>query len=260
MTGWTGMNRWVLVLALFVTITGTAAAAELPATVHWAQRVELGTPVSGVVAQVNVTPGARVRKGEVLVTLDARRFRAELMQARAEMERLTQVHAEAERENERAQELYDRTLLSDHELEVTKIAHATAAAQLQAAKTAVTKAELDLEYSRVRAPFDALVLEVRAGVGQAVAADLTTVPLVTVAEAGRRIVRAVLEEGRLADIRPGLALDVRTGGRVYAGKVTHIGLEPVTGAATLAYPVDILIDVPEDAALRAGQPASVVLP
>lgn len=256
---WTGMTRFVLALAGFIT-AGAVTAAEVPATVQWAQRVELGTLVSGVVARVHVAPGAQVRQGAVLVALDDRRFKAELMQARAEVERLAQVHAEARRENERAQELYDRTLLSDHELEVTKIALATAAAQLQAAKTAVTRAELDLEYSRVRAPFDALVLEVHAGVGQAVAAELAPAPLVTVAEAGRRVVRAVVEESRLADLRAGQSLEVRTGGKVYTGKLVRVGLEPVAGATPLSYPLDILIEVPEEAALRAGQAASVVLP
>lgn len=256
---WKRMIRFVLALAGMVS-AGAIAAAEVPATVQWSQRVELGTPVSGVVARVNVAAGAQVRKGAILLALDDRRFKAELAQARAEAERLQQVHAEAERENERAQELYDRTLLSDHELEVTKIALATSAAQYQAAKTAVTQAELNLEYSAVRAPFDARVLEVRAGVGQAVAADLAAVPLVTVAEAGRRAIRAALEENRLSTVRAGQSLDVRVGGKTYTGKVMHVGLEPIAQTATLSYPVDILIEVPEDAGLRAGQPAAVVLP
>lgn len=256
---WKRMIRFVFALAGLLS-AGVVAGVEVPATVQWSQRVELGTPVSGVVSRVNVAPGAQVRKGAVLVALDDRRFKAELAGARAEAERLKQVHAEAERENERAMELYDRTLLSDHELEVTKIALATSAAQYQTARTAVTQAELNLEYSAVRAPFDARVLEVRAGVGQAVAADLATVPLVTVAEAGRRVVRAVLEESRLAGVREGESLEVRTGGKVYTGKVTHVGLEPAANTTALAYPVEILVEVPEKAALRAGQPAIVILP
>lgn len=253
------MNRWGLALVGFI-MAGMVAADEMPAKIQWAQRVELGTPVSGVVVRVNATPGAQVRQGTVLVTLDDRRFKAELAQARAEVERLAQLHAEAVRENERAQELYDRNLLSEHELEVTRIALTTAAAELQAAKAALTRAELNLEYSRVRAPFDALVLEVHAGVGQAVAADLTPAPLVTVVEAGRRVVRTVLEESLIAELRVGQLLDVNIGDKVYTGKVTRLGLEPTAGGLTLSYPVDVLIEVPEDAMLRAGQSATVVLP
>jgi multidrug efflux system membrane fusion protein len=253
------MNRWMLALAVLGTAS-VASAVEVSGTVLWSQRVELGTPVSGVVARVNVAPGARVDKGTVLVALDDRRFKAELARARAEAERLEQVHAEAQRENERAQELYDRTLLSDHELEVTKIALATAAADYQAARSAVTQAELDLEYSAVRAPFKARVLDVHAGVGQAVAAELTTVPLVTVAEAGRRIVRAIVDQERLASLSEGQTLSVRVGGKAYQGTIRRVGLEPAANAPNLSYPVDILIDVPEDAGLRAGQPAFVQLP
>jgi multidrug efflux system membrane fusion protein len=256
---WTVMSRWLTVFGAMA-MAGSALAAEVAGTVQWAQRVELGAPVSGVVTRVSARPGMQVKKGDVLIGLDERRFRAELERARAETERLEQVYAEAQREQERGQELYDRTLLSDHELEVAKIGLATAAAEYQAARTAVKQAELDLEYSTVRAPFDAVVLAVHAGVGQAVAAELAAVPLVTVAEAGRRRVQLSVDHARASVLREGQSVPVRAGGAAYEGKITHVGLEPTPNAPSLAYPVDILIEAPESAGLRIGQPASVDLP
>lgn len=256
---WTVMSRWLVVLGAMA-MASMASAAEMAGTVQWVQRVELGAPVSGVVTRVSARPGMQVKKGDVLVGLDERRFHAELERARAEAERLKQVHAEAQREQERGQELYDRTLLSDHELEVAKIGLATAAAEYQAAKTAVKQAELDLEYSAVRAPFDAVVLAVHAGVGQAVAAELTAVPLVTVAEAGRRRVQLSVDPTQVTALQEGQSVPVRVRGTTYEGKITHVGLEPVPNAPSLTYPVDILIDAPESAGLRIGQSASVNLP
>jgi multidrug efflux system membrane fusion protein len=169
------------------------------------------------------------------------------------------VSEEAEREQARAQELYDRNLISNHELEVAKIAFVSAESEHQAAQAALTRAQLNVEYSAVRAPFDALVLEVRADVGQAVASDFAAVPLVTVAEAGRMVVRAPVEEGALAALTPGREVTVQVAGQRYGGTVRRVGLEPVSGGSGAPrYPLEV--NIKAGGALRAGQSATVMLP
>ena len=49
-----------------------AAATDLPASLDWGKRVELSTPVSGVIQNVPVKPGQRVEKDTVLLKLDQR--------------------------------------------------------------------------------------------------------------------------------------------------------------------------------------------
>ena len=48
-------------------LCGPALALDLPATLAWGQRVELGTHLAGLVATVEVIPGQRVEKGRTLV-------------------------------------------------------------------------------------------------------------------------------------------------------------------------------------------------
>jgi multidrug efflux system membrane fusion protein len=236
-----------------------AFAAEVQGTLQWSRRVELGTPVTGIVAKVAAEPGARVSKGQLLVQLDDRRYRAELAKARADVERLARVRDEAKREQERAQELYDRNLLSNHEMEVEKIAYVSAESQYQSARAAQIQAELNVEYSTIKAPFDALVLEVRAEAGQAVVSDLAAVPLVIVVEAKRMLVKAPVEESAVAALTPGRELAIQVGGQRFTGTVRRVGFEQMSGYSGAArYPLEVVISA--EGNLRAGQSVTVVLP
>ncbi|NTV95356.1 MAG: biotin/lipoyl-binding protein, partial [Thiobacillus sp.] len=117
-----------------------AWAADLTAQLEWSQRVAIAIPLTGVVETVNVQPGQRVDKGAALLSLNQTVFKAGLMEARADIERLTQEKADAQRELDRANELYARTVSSTTELDAAKLRHARAAALLAAAEARVEKA------------------------------------------------------------------------------------------------------------------------
>lgn len=238
-----------------------ALGLELNGHLEWARRVELGTPVSGVVERIPAKVGERVKEGAGLVFLDQRRFNAEVDKAQAEMGRLKRVLAEAEKELGRAKELYDRTLLSNHDLELTNIEYATARAKFSAAKAALVDARLNLEYSAVRAPFAAVVLHISAEKGQSVVSRLEASPLVTLAESGRMIARVLIPEEQVDTLTEGDEATVTVGGRKFSGRVRGVGLEPASGTRPSGYPVDILFNYdPTEIVLRAGRKAEVLLP
>jgi len=236
-----------------------ATALELDGNLQWARRVELSTPVSGVVDRIPVEVGQRVDQGTGLLYLDQRRPEAAVEEAEAEQARLQSVLAEARRELERARELYDRTLLSEHDLELAKIEYATARANFASAKAALVDARLDLEYSVIRAPFPALVLAVNAQKGQTVVSELEAKPLVTVAESHRMVARILVSEEQVSEIAEGDGATVGMQGRTFPGRVERVGLEPVGEAGR--YAVDILFDYdPGEGVLRAGRKVEVNVP
>lgn len=251
----TGAAALALV-ALWLGTGAALAAEEVPATLQWARRVTLSTLVAGTVSAVPAQVGARVKKGAALVKLDPRRFDAALEEAKARVESTTQKNKEAQRELERAQELYDRTVLSDRELQLARIGAASAAADYRAAQAALVQAQLDKEYSTVTAPFDALVLAVPAEVGEVIVAELKPEPLVTIAASDRMLARFVAQETQLARLQSGQAVQVEVDGRRYRGAIRDIGLEP-TGSG--GYPVDVSFAT-GDRVLRAGRHATVHLP
>lgn len=255
------MKRMVAVLPLVLSLSGVVQAAEVVGSLQWVRRVELSTPVSGIISSVAVLNGDEVRKGQVLVTLDQRGFRAAVQKAEALVLKRSEARDEAKRELERATEMYERTLLSDHELQVSKIAHASAESDYQVAEAERTQARLDLEYSRVTAPFDGVVLQRSAEVGQTVVSRLQSVTLVSLAEIGRMLARIEVGEQELAQLKRGQELAVRVGNNNYRGVVQRLGMEPVIAAGGIAkYEADVLFDYPSNERLRAGQSVTVVLP
>ena len=91
-------------------------AAEVQATLQWSQRVELSTPVSGVVQAVNVEVGDTVKRGQVLLTLDSTAYQARVAENQSELTRLNAEAEEAKRDLDRVQELYARTVVATAEL------------------------------------------------------------------------------------------------------------------------------------------------
>ena len=90
------------------------------ATVHWYNNVPLSLPVSGVVKKVFVKSGDQVKKGQVLISLDKTVFQARVNALLMAFKAAAADFSEAEKEWNRAQALYDRTVLSDYELQIKK--------------------------------------------------------------------------------------------------------------------------------------------
>ncbi len=245
----------MIALALWLPCA-TVFAEGLDARLQWAQRVALGTPVSGVIERVDAVPGQRVKRGQVLLALDARPLQARVTGLDAELVGRQHDLDEARRELERTQELYERTLLADHDLALAKIALAGAEATLKTTEARLTQARWELEYSRIRAPFAAWVLQRQAEPGQTVVSTLQAEPLLVVARAGVMLARAMIDADRLSSLKPGQKVDVKVAGRTHAGRVQAIGLEPDGDGK---YPLDVQFDSGERL-LRAGLPARIELP
>lgn len=245
-------------LCIGLLLWGSAAWAEdFSAQLDWTHRVTLSTLVSGTVSEVAVQPGQRVDRGAILVRLDPRRFEATVREAEARATSLAQKNQEAQRELERAEELYDRTVLSDRDLQLAKIAAAMAEADYRAVQAARVQAQLDLEYSVVRAPFAGLVLDVPAEVGQTVITTVRTEPLAVLAAGGDMLARLAVPPAVLDRLETGQAARVTVNGSSYTGRIARLGMEPLEGSAN-RYAVEVIFDAGQDR-LRAGGEATVTL-
>jgi multidrug efflux system membrane fusion protein len=249
------MRAWILAVGLGGVAQG-ALALDLDGSLAWGQRVELGTLVSGVVSEVAVRPGDTVEQGASLLRLDDRGFHAEVKRARAMLARAESELDEARREDERAQELYDRTLLSDHERQVAQIALVDAQSSASEAQAALTQARLDLERSHIKAPFDARVLAVNAAVGQAVVTRLQSQPLIVLVDNRAMLAQAEIGASQLAELEVGQAAQVGLGGEWLEGRIYDIGLEPLRhGEREAIYRIRVMFEAEPEQVLRAGMPA-----
>jgi len=237
-----------------------AHALDVPATLHWSKRVELGTSVSGVIKTVAANPGDKVSKGDSLIKLDDRHYAAALSKARARVKDLGEKRKEAKRELDRAQQLYDRTVLSDHELQTAKNARVAAESDYETARAERVTAELNLEYTDIRAPFNAFVLQRNVEVGQTIVSELKPEILVIIAAAGEMIARGYIAQKDLNGLSRGQAVSVVVAGLNYDAKIKHVGLEPVkSDKQGIYYEIDIVFNTGERL-LRAGQKVTIKLP
>ena len=243
--------------ALIVLSAASAAQAQtvVEGTIEWARRSNLGMPVTGVVAQVAVAPGAPVERGQALVVLEPGPFDAAVDAAQAQVARLDPDLAEARRELERAEDMYDRTLISDHDLELVRIALMRVRAEAARAKAMLRRAEIDRARSVLRAPFAGVVVERRVAVGEVVNAGVENVPLVVLGDVSRFVARARLQADALPGWSPGLAVTVLIAGHRIKGTVRHVSLEPAGNAeaADPVYAVDVEFAPDADITVRVGQ-------
>jgi len=241
-------------LAFFALAT-SAAAADFPAVLDWSQRAVLSTPVSGVIDAVSVATGERVTAGQPLLQLDQRPFESALADASAQLRKHKLQRDEARRELERTRELYERTVISVHDLQLEEIAFAAAESDLTSAVTARDAASLQLEYSTLHAPFAGLVLALDVSAGMTVINTQQATPLVTLAQDRPMHALARIDAATLSGLAPGQAATVSVHGTRYAGRIGDIGAEPDSGGR---YTLTVVFD-PGERALRAGLPAAVEL-
>jgi len=251
----------MLVFALVFSLTGSAGLVRSTtsvteeATLQWVRTVALSTPVNGIVAEVKVNKGDRVRTDQVLMRLDNETFRADVFADRARLKQARNNRDEARRELERTQELYDRTLLSDHDLQLAKIQKDAADADVLSARANLTKAEHDFGRSIIRAPFSAWVLQRNAQPGQTVVSRMQAVPLIILAEADRMLARSLVSGIAVDNIKRNDKAKVTVSGQSYAGTVSFVAMEPEkTGSDR--YVVEVVFATNKQM-LRVGQPAKV---
>jgi membrane fusion protein (multidrug efflux system) len=156
-----------------VTVSNAVYYDDYPATVNALNQVELRPQVSGFITGVHFADGSRVRKGQLLYSIDQQLYAANYEQAVANLKvqeaNLNKAQKDAARYHELdkndaiAKQLVDN---ADAAVEVTKKQADAARANIQAVQTSV-------RYTKVYAPFDGLIGISSVKVGAAVTAGQT---------------------------------------------------------------------------------------
>ena len=150
-------------------ITVKAQGSVTPRT-----QTTLVSEVSGLITEVSAAfvAGGFFSKGDVLVRIDDRNYRAEVKRAQAAVRaaetnvtRETGLADYAREDWERAQSVL-RSSKAATDLAMRKPQQAEALASLEFAKADLEKREGDLDRTVIRAPYDGLVREKRADIGQ----------------------------------------------------------------------------------------------
>jgi RND family efflux transporter MFP subunit len=259
---------------------------ELTGTLDADERSEVAAQTSGVVTEVNIEPGARVEKGDVLVVLDTREaaLRAASAAANADRERarlgldgagpfdpsqVPDVLAAqdaldlAERELERTRSLFESGAVAQAEYDRALSAVTRARAQLDVAKNGVRQAQASLRAAetqaglnqkeladtRIVAPFSGAIVDKRVAPGEF--APLGRIVATLVNDNPLRL-KVDVSETDLAGVKVGAPVEIHVDAfpdRRFQGTISRLGV--ALDAASRTLPIEA--DVPNDeGTLRPG--------
>jgi RND family efflux transporter MFP subunit len=127
--------------------------------------VELRARVSGYLTAVHFKDGQDVKTGDLLFTVDKRPFERAVEQAEAELSRARSTLDFTKADLERAKPLVERGTVSVQSFQDRQRAEGEAEAAVQGAEARLKAAQLDLEFTEVRAPLDGRISNRRVDVG-----------------------------------------------------------------------------------------------
>lgn len=203
-----GVASVVAVLALRGPRTDALALRYIPlvrtlqfsARVATLSRVDVGSTLTGRVAQVLVREGAQVRRGEVLIRLETDELNAALAQAEANERQADATLLAAQANLVRGQQLVKQGFYSASQLDESRRAVDVAQAQLTSARASVAAARARRVQTAVLAPADARVLSRQVEPGQIVQPGKA---LMSLALAGPTQLIAQVDERFLEQLRTG---------------------------------------------------------
>jgi len=136
--------------------------------VQAAQTVSLSAAVAGPIEWISpsMESGGYAGEGEVLLRLETSDFETAVERSRANMQQTLAEAVFADAELERLQELAERRLASDSQLQDAQRRAEVSRARLVDAEASFRQAELDLDRTELRAPFNAVIQTREVELGQ----------------------------------------------------------------------------------------------
>jgi membrane fusion protein (multidrug efflux system) len=241
-----------------------AVAQDVPVTMELigqtagSKDVEIRARVEGYLETVNFREGDFVKEGDLLYQIDPKPFQAAVANAKAQVATMQARLGQTETEVARMKPLADQQAVSRRDYDNSVSARDAALAQLDAAKAALDKAQLDLGYTTIKAPISGLadLTKVKAGnlVGRGESTLLTTISVVDPIYFTASITEAdylmFAQSDRQAGKRP--ATLVLADGSVYAEKGRLDAVQRAIDSKTGTLALRLLFPNPERI-LRPGQ-------
>ena len=243
-------------------------------TVNAVTTVLVGTQVSGTIKNIYVDFNSPVKKGQLIAQIDPAIFdaqvaqaRANLLSAKANVEKAVVAVADAKRTMNRQKELFAKNLVARSDVDAAETAYDTANTQVSAAKAqssqteaALKIAETNLRYTRIISPVNGTVVSRNVDTGQTVAASFQTPTLFNIAQDLTKMqIDSSVAEADIGKIQVGQPVEFTVDAypdSPFKGSVSEIRNAPITVQNVVTYDVVVKVDNPE-LKLKPGMTANV---
>lgn len=211
-------------------------------------RIDVASRVTGFIRQLDVREGQAVRRGDLLLRIDASDIDAAIAQARAGMQAAQEAWRDAQYDVNQNAQLVPAGAISADALRKSRVREETTRATLEQARSALAAAQAQRNYVAITSPVDGVVVSVARRSGEMATPGA---PLMTVESREVLLFKAFVPERSLAAIKSGDLIPVRIdalGDERFKGRVR--GVVPSGDGVTRRYEVDIVL--PRDARLLPG--------
>ncbi len=200
--------------------------------------VKISANISAQIIELPVKEGDRVRQGQLLVALDPGRYQAALDQAKAQMKLEKANLEQAEQNFNRIKPLFEKNLASQEQFDQSQTQLSVVRARYEAAQHNVEQAEDDLAKTRITAPMEGLISELRAEKGETVIPGTMNNPgtvIMTVSDLSSIEIEVDVDETDIALVKVGQPAEIAVDAfrdTTFKGRVVEVGssaLAPGTG-------------------------------
>jgi membrane fusion protein (multidrug efflux system) len=145
----------------------------LPGRAETFQTADIRPQVSGLIREIAFKEGGEIKKGDLLYQIEDAPYIAAVEQAKAAISKAEASVPSAESNLDRYQRLVGSGA-TQIEFETAKTTLLQAKAEVESAKAALSAAQIDLDHTRIVAPFDGIIDQTAVNVGNVVSANQTT--------------------------------------------------------------------------------------
>ena len=156
--------------------------------------------VEGYLEGIHFKEGFRVKKGQLLYTIDAQPYEAEVAARQSEVAEAKTRYVNAANELARYKPLAEINAVSQSDLDAVQAEKDAAEAYVNAAKANLRLAKIKLSYTRIKSPVDGYIGKTEAHVGEFVGREPNPVILNTVSKLSKVRVQFFLTEKEYLDV------------------------------------------------------------
>lgn len=255
------------VAVIKVAIAPVTVYEDYAAQTEAVETIEIRARVGGILERQAFKDGARIKKGDLLFVIDQQPYMTALTQAKANLGQAEAAYLNSKQILARLRPLGAAGVVSKQDLDTAIARERADAAAVEAGKAQVLQAQMNLDYTTIRAPRDGLISRAMIKPGGLVNASttlLTTMYSVDPIYVGFTVSEQKLEElqrqylNKTATSAPGIRIKLVDGSDYrYAGTLDFVdaAVDPRNGTL----PVRLILPNP-DGVLRSGQFVRAIVP
>ena len=217
-------------------------------TLQAVRTVQVGTQVSGQIAQIYVDFNDKVRKGQLLARIDPTLQQQAVQDAEAQLEKAQATLTQAQDDYQRNKQLFDAKVITASEFSTVQSTFTVQQASVKSAEIALQRAKQNLSYTSIYAPIDGVIVERNVDVGQTVAASLSAPTLFLIAnDLSEMQILASVDESDIGQIKEGQPVQFTVQSypnQQFTGTVKQVRLQSTTTDNVVNYTAVIGVQNP----------------